>query len=363
MKKIALVHDFLFKLGGAERVLKTMADLFPEAPIYTLIYDKEKCGSLFPASRVIASELNHFPRFIRKHPQWLLSSYPEAIENFDFSSFDLVISSSGAFAHGAITSPTTKHLCYCHSPMRYAWDYAHEYLEELSLPWWQEYLVRKKLMKLRQWDRASSDRPDKYLANSLHVKKRLKKYFNVQAQVLYPPVEIDRFFPMKRHKDYFLMISALSPFKKIDIAIQAFNKIRKKLVIIGEGKDKKRLRAMAGPTIEFLGRKSDNEVKDALEHCRAFIFPGEEDFGIAPVEAMAAGKPVIAYGKGGVLETIVEGETGFFFRESNALSLELALGKFFEHEKEFDAHTIARHAKLFHPNHFKEKLLACLETL
>ncbi len=361
--RIALVHDFLFKLGGAERVLKAMADLFPDAPIYTLLYDEEKCGTLFPASRVIASGLNNLPRFIRKHPQWLLSSYPETIERFDFSGFDLVISSSGAFSHGAITSPTTKHLCYCHSPMRYAWDYTHEYLAELSLPWWQEYLVRKKLLKLRTWDRTSADRPDQYLANSEHVKKRLKKYFRVEAEVLYPPVDIDRFFPMKRHQDYFLMISALSPFKKIDIAIEAFNKIRKKLVIVGEGKDSRRLKAMAGPTIEFLGRKTDEEVKDALEHCRAFIFPGEEDFGIAPVEAMAAGKPVIAYAKGGVLETVVDGKTGFLFHEPNAMGLEEALGKFFEHESELDAHAIAEEMKRFHPDRFKEKLLSLAEAL
>ena len=174
--KIALVHDFLFKLGGAERVLKVMADLFPNAPLFTLLYDEEKTGSVFPKERVISSSLQRYPRFLLKRPQMLLGKMPQAVESFDFSSFDLVISSSGAFSHGVITGPQTKHLCYCHSPMRYSWDYTHEYLEEKKLSFPVEWIVRKTLHRVRQWDRASADRPDKYLANSQHVQKRILKY-------------------------------------------------------------------------------------------------------------------------------------------------------------------------------------------
>jgi len=211
---VAIVHDFLFKLGGAERVVSEIAKMFPEAPIYTLLYDEEKCGEVFESSRVIPSSLNKYPSFIRKRPQYLLGKMPQAIEEFDLSGFDLVISSSGAFSHGAITGPQTKHLCYCHSPMRYAWDYTHEYLAEKKMNPALEWMVRRTLFEVRQWDRAAADRPDKYLANSKHVAKRLKKYFQVDADVLYPPVDVDRFYPYEEAEDYFLIVSALTPFKK-----------------------------------------------------------------------------------------------------------------------------------------------------
>src|SRR5690606_29455784 len=222
--RVAIVHDFLFKLGGAERVVKEMADLFPDAPIYTLIYDEVKCGKEFPKERVISSKLDRYPSFLQKRPHYLLGKMPEAIEDFNFSEYDLVISSSGAFSHGVITGPRTKHLCYSHSPMRYAWDYTHEYLEERHLPFWKELLARRILHQVRQWDRAAADRPDKYLANSQHVAKRLKKYYQVNADVLYPPVDVDRFYPYEKADDYFIIISALTPFKKIDLAISTFNK-------------------------------------------------------------------------------------------------------------------------------------------
>src|SRR3990172_6768604 len=228
--KTAIIHDFLFKLGGAERVVKELAEMYPEAPIFTLIYDEEKCGRDFPKERVIESKLKKYPEFLRKRPQYLLDKMPEAIEDFDLSGYDLVISSSGAFSHGAITGPQTKHLCYCHSPMRYAWDYTHEYLEEKKMPWWKELMVRKVLHQVRQWDRAAADRPDKYLANSRHVAKRLQKYFQVESEVLYPPVDVDRFYPYEEADDYFIIVSALTPFKKIDLAISAFNKMGKKLL-------------------------------------------------------------------------------------------------------------------------------------
>lgn len=351
--RVAIVHDFLFKLGGAERVVKEMADIFPNAPIYTLIYDEEKCGKDFPKERVIPSKLDRYPSFLQKRPHYLLGKMPEAIEDFNLSQFDLVISSSGAFSHGVITSPKTKHLCYSHSPMRYAWDYTHEYLEERHLSFFKEFLVRKILHEVRQWDRAAADRPDMYLANSKHVAKRLQKYYQVEAEVLYPPVDVDRFYPYEKADDYFVIISALTPFKKIDLAISTFNKVGKRLVIIGDGAHRKSLEALAGPTIEILGRKSDQEVKRYLQGAKALIFPGEEDFGITPVEAMACGKPVIAYGKGGATETVIDGITGLFFAEQTVASMEAALARFYQLEHSFNADVIHERAQQFSRQKFR----------
>lgn len=363
--KIALVHDFLFKLGGAERVLKVMADIFPNAPLYTLLYDEEKTGSVFPKHRVISSPLQRFPKFLLKRPQMLLGKMPQAIESFDFSSFDLVISSSGAFSHGVITGPQTKHLCYCHSPMRYSWDYTHEYLEEKKLSFPVEWMVRNMLHRLRQWDRASADRPDTYLANSQHVQKRIQKYFGQDSSVLYPPVNTERFYPLKPSKGYFLIISALSSFKKIELAIGACNKIGKELMIIGEGQHRKNLEALAGPTIRFLGRRSDEEVKEILEEAEALLFPGEEDFGITPVEAMAAGRPVIAYAKGGILETVIDSKTGVFFQDPTLSSLEEALEKYYslKNKNAFDRYFLHEHAGKFHPQFFQKGLKEAVEEL
>lgn len=361
--KVAIVHDFLFKMGGAERVVKAIADLYPEAPLYTLIYDERQCGEAFPKEKVVTSPLHDEPDFLLKRPRYLLGKMPQAIESFDFSAFDLVISSSGAFSHGIITPPHTKHLCYSHSPMRYAWDYTHEYLEEKALPFWKEFLIRKVLHKVRQWDSVASDRPDLYLANSQHVSKRLRKYYHLSAEVLYPPVNIDLFRSGMPSEDYFLIVSALSPFKKLDLAISAFNKMGKKLVIIGDGSQRKFLERIAGPTVEILGRKTDEEVKRYMESCRALVFPGEEDFGITPVEAMAAGKPVIAYGKGGVTESVVDGVTGVFFEEPTVRSLESAVAKFFENESRFNHKIIRARAEDFRPERFASQLKKTVENL
>lgn len=360
--RVAIVHDFLFKLGGAERVVKEMADLFPDAPIYTLIYDEEKCGKEFPRERVISSKLDRYPSFLQKRPHYLLGKMPEAIEDFNLSPYDLVISSSGAFSHGVITSPKTKHLCYCHSPMRYAWDYTHEYVEERHLSFLKEFMVRRILHDVRQWDRAAADRPDKYLANSKHVAKRLKKYYQVNAEVLYPPVDVDRFYPYEKADDYFIIISALTPFKKIDLAISTFNKVGKRLVIIGDGAHRKALEALAGPTIEILGRKTDQEVKRYLQGAKALVFVNEEDFGITPIEAMACGKPVIAYGKGGVTESVIDGITGVFFQEQTVASMEAALARFYHVEPSFDADVIHDRAQLFSRKQFRTQFRKIVEA-
>ena len=354
--KIAIVHDFLLKLGGAERVTKVLMDLFPEAPVYTLLYDEKVVGKVFPKDRVRPSVLQKFPRFIPGIHKLLFPLMPRAIEQMDFTGFDVVISSSSAYSHGIITNLETKHICYYHSPMRYAWDYTHQYLKDQKLGFFGEEIVKKMLHNVRQWDFLASDRVDIALANSKTVQGRIRKYYRKTSEVLYPPVETGRFSPKKEHENYFLIVSTLTPYKRVDLAVELFNKLGKRLVIIGDGSDRARLQRMAAGNIDFLGFKEDSVVKEYLENCRAFIFPGEEDFGIAPVEAMACGKPVLAFRRGGLTESMVEGKTGQFFEEQSVESMEEGLTQLLIHEKNYDANFIAKHAEKFSTEHFKRSI-------
>jgi glycosyltransferase involved in cell wall biosynthesis len=354
--KVAIVHDFLLKLGGAERVTKALADMFPDAPIYTLLYDEKAVGKSFPRERVVTSFLQKYPSFVRKHHRFLSMKMPRAMEEFCFDDFDLVISSSSAFSHGILTSLKTKHLCYCHSPMRYAWDWSNEYLSENKVKGLKALLYSFLIKYFRQWDRIAADRPNKYLANSNHVKKRLKKYYGMNSEIVFPPVETDRFRAKDSDENFFLIVSTLTPYKKIDLAVQLFNKIGRRLVIIGDGPQRTELESIAGDNIEFLGFKNDDTVREYLENCRALIFPGEEDFGITPVEAMACGKPVLAYAKGGANETIVSGKTGEFFFEQNVESMEDGLARLMYNSKFYRPHTIRRHSLNFSREKFEKKI-------
>lgn len=356
--KIALVHEMLVKLGGGERVLKSLTNLFPKSPIYTLLHDEKKTASWFGKKKIHPSYLQTLYKFIRR-PKFLLPKMPQAIEQFDFRKYDVVISSSSAFAHGIKTDGKTKHICYCHSPMRYAWDYTHEYTKNYSNL--GRYFIAKILNPIRQWDYRASDRPDLIIANSKHVQKRIQKYWRKKATVIYPPVNVKRFEPTHNHEDYFLIVSALTPFKKIDLAIHAFNKIRRKLIIIGDGAQRKYLESIASDNIEFLGRKSDEMITEYMQNCRAFIFPGEEDFGITPVEAMAAGKPVLAYGVGGATESVQAGISGEFFYEPTPISLEDGLTRLLVNEKNYDFKKIRQIAEQFDESVFAEKMQAMIK--
>jgi glycosyltransferase involved in cell wall biosynthesis len=354
--KVAIVTDFLIKMGGAERVVEKIAKMFPQAPIFTLLYDQEKCGDIFPAERVRTSFLQKFPKFLRQRYRYLLGWMPYAIETLDVMDYDLVISSSSAFAHGIITASESVHLCYCHSPMRYAWDYTHEYLEEQRENILSKWFAKNVLFKVREWDKVASDRPDFYIANSKHVQKRIEKFYRMPSEVIYPPVNTDRFDLSWNHLDYYLIISTLTPYKKIDLAVKLFNKIGKKLVVVGGGTEESFLKSIAGPNVKITGRLSDRECKEYLENCRAFIFPPEEDFGIGMIEAMACGKPVLAYGKGGSQETVIPGVTGELFEEQTVESMENAFGRLIVNEHQYKPEKIRKHALQYSEQNFEKAL-------
>ena len=318
--KVALVHDFITKIGGAERVLLILHKIFPEAPIYTLLYDKKTTRNLFENSDIRTSNLQKYPTFIRKRSRLLFSKFPQAIEQFDFSKFDLVISSSNSFAHGIITSPETLHITYCYSPMRYSWDWAQKYLAENNIGFGLLGLfIRSQISKIRLWDFYASKRTDFWIAISKTVARRIKKYYRTDSKVIYPPTEISNLLKSKKPaKDYYLIVSRLTQYKNIDLAILAFNKLRLPLYIIGEGQDLQRLKSLAKENVKFLDWQNDKDRDDYLSECKAFVFPGEDDFGLTPVEAMATGRPVIALNAGGVTETVVAGVTGEFFEDTNS---------------------------------------------
>lgn len=321
--KIALVHDFLIKNGGAEKVLQVFHVIFPDAPIYTLLYDEKGTRGAFKDYNIIPSGLNKAPSFLRRHSKYFLAHLPKAIEEFDFSDYDCVISLSNSFAHGILTKPTTCHICYCYSPARYLWDWYHQYLIENHFGFGVRGLyLRSLLHKIRLWDQISASRVDVWATQSQITRSRINKYYRQDATVIYPPVDIPSNMIMSQpNKKYYLIVSRLEPYKKIDLAINAFNKINKPLVIIGEGSDRSRLEHLANQNIKFIGWQSDEKVIEYMRSSYAFIFPGEEDFGLTPVESMACGKPVIAYRKGGVTETVIENKTGVFFDHQNEKSL------------------------------------------
>ncbi|MBU1083302.1 glycosyltransferase [Patescibacteria group bacterium] len=360
--KVAIVHDFLVNMGGAERVTLALSEIFPDASIYTLLYNP-KVAKFFPRKKIVVSYLQYWYKFLKLPTKFLLPFMPAAIESFDFAGYDLVISSNNSFAGGIITNPDTYHLSYCHSPTRYLWDSFHTYVEEQRLPRFMQNIVKNILFKLRIWDKLSSGRVQKYIANSQYVKRRIKKYYRKEAEVIYPPVDTHLIRPKQSNAGYFLVISRLTSYKKIDLAVRACNILHLPLVIIGEGEQMQFLKSIAGPTVELLGWQDDKNKIEYLRNARALIFPGEEDFGIVPVEAMAAGKPVIAFNKGGLQETVVANKTGMFFDEQTVKSLTEALRKFITIEHKFNATEINRHALQFSREHFRQEIVTLVKKL
>lgn len=358
--RVAIVHDFLAQAGGAERVVEAMHEIFPDAPIYTSIYDADATLPSFRTMDIRTSFLQNLPGGAALH-RLHLPLYPLAFEQFDFTGYDVVISSSSSFAKGIITGPNTCHICYCHTPTRFAWRY-HEYVLQGGHGKLTRYILPAVIHRLRYWDFTSAQRVDYFLSNSNNIARRILKFYRRDSQVIYPPVETSRFTVVAEPRaDYLLVVSRLVGYKKIDIAVEACTRLGLPLKVVGVGPSHPRLKAMAGPTVEFLGRASDDQVTDLLANCRAFLFPGEEDFGIAPLEAMASGRPVVAFRAGGALETVVDGETGLFFDEPTADSLASTLQRL-DHVQ-FDSAAIRRHAERFDTSVFADKLRATVRTL
>lgn len=362
--KVALVCDFLTKFGGAQKVLLALHEIYPEAPIYCLLYDEKGTKGMFKDCQIQPSGLQRLPGFLRKRPKFLIGKLAKAIEEFDLSKYDIVISSNDSFAHGVITKPATFHLCYCHTPTRYLWDWSNEYLRENNIGFGPKGLiVRNILHKLRVWDRVSADRVDHFVANSENVKERIKKYYLADSNVVYPPVDTEEIKPTgEKPEDFYVIASRFEPYKRIKLAIGACNKLKKNLIVIGEGSERAELESIAGPTIKFVGWKYGQELFDYLARAKAFIFPGEDDFGITPVESMAAGRPVIAYKKGGTLETVKDGVTGVFFDIESVDALADAIVRLEKDYDNFSPVVCRKHAEQFSKARFQKEMKDLVEN-
>lgn len=356
--KIAIIHDWLPYVGGAEKALACMLELFPDATLYTSVYNKKKMGDYFKGVDIRTSFIDHLPFGKTKHSIYL-NLMPYAFEQFDLRGYDLVLSSSTSCAKGVLTDAKTLHICYCNTPMRYAWDFYFDYLCKSNNPI-RKVLIHLLMHKIRLWDVLSANRVDYFIANSHNVERRIRKHYRRVADVIYPPVSVQKnILSVPTEGSYYLVVSRLVSYKRVDLAVQAFNQLNLPLLVVGEGPEKKNLEKQAKSNIRFVGRASDEEIAEYYQQCKAFIFPGEEDFGITPVEAQSYGKPVIAYGQGGALETVIDGVTGIFFREHTAEALLDAIKK--AEEISFDINNLHQNALRFDEDVFKSNLSQFIE--
>jgi len=355
--KIALVCDWLTNSGGAEKIILALHQLFPKAPIYTTVYNPDRMPG-FENAIIHTSYLQHMPWAKNKH-QLYLNFMPSVFEQFDLNAYDIVISSSHSCAKGVITKPETLHVSYCHSPMRYAWENSHEYIREYEIHPFIKTVAPLFMHNIRMWDRLSADRVDYFIANSKHIQNRIYKYYRRTSSVIYPFADNSKFKVGTNRENFYLAVGRLTPYKRFDLIIETFNKLNLPLKIVGTGISYKKLAQMANSNVEFLGRVSDEDLIQLYSKAKALIFPQIEDFGITPIEAMASGCPVIAYSKGGALETVVDKKTGVFFDEQNSASLEGAVQKF--QSLKFDPQLIGAHAETFDHKVFNEKMTDFLE--
>lgn len=319
--KVAIVHDWLTNMGGAEKVVEALVDIFPKAPIYTSMAIRENLSDKLKNADIRTSFLQKKVKGIRVNHQKYLPWMPMAFESFDLNEYDLVISSSSSCAKGVITNPATVHVCYCYTPTRYVWEQYYAYTK--GMKWLKSSILKYFMNYLRLWDFSAAQRVDRFIAISKTVQQRIAKHYRRESEVIYPPVDTE-FYTLDntvKREDFYLCVSRLVRYKRIDIAVEAFNELGLPLIVIGAGEELERLKAVAKPNVKFLGRQSDEVVRDHMRRCKAFVFPGEEDFGITPVEAQACGAPVIAYGRGGALETVVDEVTGKLFENQNAKAL------------------------------------------
>ena len=355
--RLALVHDWLNQIGGAEDVLAHLVDYYPESPIYTSMYAPDLMPTSYHAWDIRTSWMDRLPG-IYTHHQRYLPFYPLAWANTDLSAYDVVLSNKSGFCHGLKTGPNTLHICYCLTPTRYIWDLG-SYLNRENFGTSVRFGAKLVSALYRRWDYAAAQRVQHFIAISTEIQHRIKRYYHRDSTIIYPPVEVERFTPVAQHDDYFLILSRLIPYKRIDLAVQACTALGLPLVVGGKGRDLDRLKAMAGPTVEFLGFVPDEDVPDLFARCRAFLFPGLEDFGITPVQAQAAGRPVIAFKGGGALDTVVPGKTGMVFEEQSVEALKQVLQAF--DERDYDPAELRAHAMQFDSAVFKHQMTDYVE--
>lgn len=355
--RAAIVHYWLLNQRGGEKVLDALCRLLPDADIFTLFSDPQMLSSEVRRHKITTSFLNPLRRGYRS----LLPLMPMALESFDLRGYDLVVSSESGPAKGVITSSSTRHLCYCHTPMRYLWDLYPAYRNEWTTSMWKRAAMTPLTNYLRLWDYASAARVDHFLANSENVRRRIWKTYRRPAEVVHPPVDVEAFY-WRPAQDYFLIVSELVPYKRVELAVRLFSRTGRKLTIAGAGPDYRKLRSIAAKNVEFLGRVSDEELGELYARCRALLMPGEEDFGITPVEALASGKPVIALGRGGALET-VPSFGGVFFDEPSEESLAAAIDRFENMEASILPAELQVYARRFSETEFVRKTTASLDRL
>lgn len=359
MLKVAIVHYWLLSMRGGEKVLEALCELFPEAHIYTHVYDPTNLPPSITSRSIHTTFIQKLP-FARRFYQKYLPLMPLALEQLDLTGYDLVISCESGPAKGVITRPDALHICYCHTPMRYLWD--QYYLYRRNAGWLTRLLMPLLIHRLRIWDVASAARVDHFIANSVAVRARIRKFYRRESVCIAPPCDVDAFEVQSQRDECYLYVGQLVAYKRVDLAIQACNELRKPLVIIGDGEERARLEQIAGPTIRFLGKAPFAVLKEHYSRCRALLFPGEEDFGIVPVEAMASGRPVIAFKRGGALDTVIEGTTGIYFSDQSVKSLIEAMGQFERMESEFDPAEIVRHAQGFGKQVFLRRMRKQIEV-
>jgi glycosyltransferase involved in cell wall biosynthesis len=359
LSKIALVHDYFIQLGGAERVAAAMHDSFPSAPIYTTVALPHRLPKALRGADIRTSAMQWLPKMEQRFRQYFML-YPFAVEHFDLSEFDLIFSSSSGYAKGVRRRSNAIHVCYCHTPMRWVWRYE-DYVARENFGRVAKSLLPLSMWGLKKWDLRAARQPNYYIANSRLVAQRIKQVYGRDSIVIPPPIDVDRFRMSSQVDDYYLVLSRLVPYKRIDIAIEACKRLGRQLVIIGDGPDRARLEKLAGPETKFLGRQPDSRVNHYASRCRALLFTGEEDFGMVPLEVNAAGRPVIAYRGGGAIETVVDGLTGVFFNKPTSASLEAAIEDF--ESRSWSQKALRTHAEKFDRSVFAFRVLQFLGSV
>lgn len=354
--KVAIVHDFLNQAGGAERVVAALHRLFPEAPIFTTIVDRQVLWPSLQDADIRPSWMQRLPGVLHHHRHYL-PFYPRAIESLRLDGYDLVISSSSAFAKGAVTAPRTYHVCYCHNAMRFVWEYD-RYVSRERFGAMTRAVLPPIIEWLREWDLRSARRPNLLVANSSVVAERIRRYYGRPSAIVFPPVEVGRYQPATMDEPYYLVVSRLVPYKRVDLAVDAFNQSGQPLVVIGDGPDRRALQQAARPNVRLLGRVPDAELAHYYARCRGVVVPGEEDFGIVPLEANAAGRPVVAFGAGGALDTVAERRSGVLFREPTPAALLAAVETC--NATRWDKAVLRRHAESFSEGQFGRRFLGVL---